>query len=109
MKTSASRAWAGGLRSRYRIGEAGGDGEGRPASKIAYLFPLFPVINQTFSLAEVVGMKARGYDLPLYSLLSRIDPKLQQAEARGLIDETHYCPGYGSWKLWAPFFEALGK
>ena len=34
-------------------------------TRIAYLFPLFPVINQTFTLAEVVWLKERGYDLRL--------------------------------------------
>lgn len=77
--------------------------------RIAYLFPLFPVINQTFTLAEVVGLKQRGYDIRLYSLLSRVDPNLQQAEARELIGQTHYVPGYGSMKLWAPFLRALAK
>ena len=74
---------------------------------IAYLFPLFPVINQTFTLSEVVGLKERGYDIRLYSLLSRVDPKLQQADAGGLIEQTHYCPGYGSAALWRPFLRAL--
>lgn len=81
---------------------------GKPTGRrIAYLFPLFPVINQTFTLAEVIGLKERGYDLRLYSLLSRVDRNLQQAEARDLIDQTHYCPGYGSRLLWAPFLRGL--
>jgi len=75
--------------------------------RIAYLFPLFPVINQTFTLAEVVWLKQNGYDIRLYSLLSRIDPKLQQAEAKSLIGETHYCPGYSSGDLWKPLLRAL--
>ena len=75
--------------------------------RIAYLFPLFPVINQTFTLAEVVWLKERGFDIRLYSLLSRVDRELQQAEARALIDQTHYCPGYASWSLWGPFARAL--
>lgn len=77
--------------------------------RIAYLFPLFPVINQTFTLAEVVWLKRQGYDLRLYSLLSRVDDKLQQGEARGLIAETHYCPGYGSRELWGALLRALAK
>lgn len=75
--------------------------------RVAYLFPLFPVINQTFTLAEVLWLKEHGYDLQLYSLLSRVDRDLQQAEARELIDQTHYCPGYGSWSLWRPFLSGL--
>src|SRR5262245_61316122 len=75
--------------------------------RIAYLFPLFPVINQTFTLAEVVWLKERGYDIRLYSLLSRVDPNLQQAEAKKLIGETHYCPSYKSRDLWAPLLTAL--
>lgn len=77
--------------------------------KIAYLFPLFPVINQTFTLAEVIGLQQRGYDLRLYSLLSRVDRGLQQNEARALIDQTHYCPGYGSAELWRPLLRGLRK
>jgi len=81
---------------------------GKPTGRrIAYLFPLFPVINQTFTLAEVIGLKERGYDLRLYSLLSRVDRSLQQTEARALIEQTHYCPGYGSRQLWAPFLRGL--
>ncbi len=75
--------------------------------RVAYLFPLFPVINQTFTLAEVIGMKKRGYDIRLYSLLSRVDETLQQTEAKAFISETHYCPGYGSRALWAPFFRGV--
>jgi len=108
MKMMSSRAWATSPLSSYRIAEhAAEDGADGSRRRIAYLFPLFPVINQTFTLAEVVGMKARGYEIPLFSLLSRVDPKLQQAEARGMIDETHYCPGYGSRELWAPFVRGL--
>src|SRR4051794_26079444 len=99
MTRMSSRAWAESPRSRYGVGEAreGDETAGATSTsggtsgmrRIAYLFPLFPVINQTFTLAEVVGMKARGFDVPLFSLLSRVDPKLQQAEARGLIEQTH--------------------
>jgi colanic acid/amylovoran biosynthesis glycosyltransferase len=77
--------------------------------RIAYLFPLFPVINQTFTLAEVIGLKQRGYDIRLYSLLNRVDRNLQQAEARSLIDQTHYCPGYGDRALWAPMLRGIRK
>ena len=77
--------------------------------RIAYLFPLFPVINQTFTLAEVVWLRERGYDIRLYSLLSRVDRSLQQSEARDLIDQTHYCQAYGSKALWAPFLRALAN
>jgi hypothetical protein len=36
-----------------------------------------------------------------------VDPGLQQAEAKSMIAETHYCPGYGSAELWKPFLRAL--
>ncbi|MBI5506859.1 MAG: glycosyltransferase [Deltaproteobacteria bacterium] len=75
--------------------------------RVAYLFPLFPVINQTFTLAEVIGLRRRGYDIRLYSLLSRVDVSLQQTEARALLAKTHYCPGYRSLALWAPFVRGL--
>ncbi|HYC54782.1 MAG TPA: glycosyltransferase family 4 protein [Candidatus Binatia bacterium] len=77
--------------------------------RVAYLFPLFPVINQTFTLAEVVWLKRRGYDIRLFSLLSRVDPGLQQAQGKELIEETHYCPGYGSAGLWGPLWRGFRK
>lgn len=75
---------------------------------IAYLFPLFPVINQTFTLREVVWLKEQGYDVRLISLLSRVEAR-QQPEGRALMDETHYCPKFLTWALWGPFFRALAK
>jgi len=60
-------------------------------NRIAYLFPAFPVLHQTFTLGEVLGLKRRGYDLRLVSLKGS-DSDLQQTEARPLIEETTYCP-----------------
>jgi glycosyltransferase involved in cell wall biosynthesis len=59
--------------------------------RLSYLFPAFPVLHQTFTLGEVLGLKRRGYDLVLISL-KRSEADLQQPEARPLLDETHYCP-----------------
>ena len=59
--------------------------------RLSYLFPAFPVLHQTFTLGEVLGLKRRGYDLVLISLKgSSVD--LQQPEAKPLLAETHYCP-----------------
>ena len=75
-------------------------------SRIAYLFPAFPVLHQTFTLGEVIGLKARGYDLRLVSLKAP-DVELQQDEARPLIDETAYCPRLLSRPILGSFFTAL--
>jgi colanic acid/amylovoran biosynthesis glycosyltransferase len=76
--------------------------------RIAYLFPLFPVINQTFTLREVVWLKEQGYDLRIISLLSRVEER-QQPEGRALMAETFYCPRFLTWELWKPFFGGLRR
>lgn len=75
-------------------------------SRIAYLFPAFPVLHQTFTLGEVLGLKRRGYDLRLVSLKGS-DPNLQQTEARPLIEETAYCPRMLSREVLGAFARAL--
>ncbi|MFT4570796.1 MAG: colanic acid/amylovoran biosynthesis glycosyltransferase [Hyphomicrobiaceae bacterium] len=75
---------------------------------IAYLFPLFPVINQTFTLREVVWLKEQGYDVRIISLLSRVQEQ-QQPEARALMEDTHYCPRFFTWELWGPTLRAFFK
>jgi glycosyltransferase involved in cell wall biosynthesis len=59
--------------------------------RLAYLFPAFPVLHQTFTLGEVLGLKRRGYDLRLISLKPRSKGP-QQPEALPLVEETAYCP-----------------
>lgn len=77
-------------------------------SRIAYVFPLFPVINQTFTLGEVVWLKRRGYDVSIYSLKSGVTDQ-QQPEARELISQTHYCPPLLSAAMLGPFWDALRR
>jgi glycosyltransferase involved in cell wall biosynthesis len=74
--------------------------------RLAYLFPAFPVLHQTFTLGEVLGLKRRGYDLMLVSL-KRSLADLQQPEARPLLEETHYCPGLLSAPILGAFARAL--
>ena len=74
--------------------------------RLAYLFPAFPVLHQTFTVGEVLGLKRRGYDLRLISLKSA-HPDLQQPEARALIGETLYCPRLVSPAVWRVFLRAL--
>ena len=68
--------------------------------RVAYVFPLFPVLNQTFTLAEVAWLKERGYDIQIVSLLSRVADQ-QQPEALALAEQTHYCPRLLSLPLWS--------
>ena len=73
--------------------------------KLAYLFPAFPVLHQTFTLGEVLGLKNRGYDLRLISLRGSA-PELQQEGARPLIEETLYLPRLLSVSMLAAFWRA---
>ena len=74
--------------------------------RLAYLFPAFPVLHQTFTLGEVLGLKRKGYDLRLISLKGS-SVELQQDEARPLIDETLYCPRLLSTDVMGTFARAL--
>jgi glycosyltransferase involved in cell wall biosynthesis len=74
--------------------------------RLAYLFPAFPVLHQTFTLGEVLGLKRRGYDLGLISLKGS-SADLQQPEARPLLEETHYCPALLSAPMLSTFVGAL--
>ena len=74
--------------------------------RLSYLFPAFPVLHQTFTLGEVLGLKRRGYDLVLISL-KRSQADLQQPEARPLLEETHYCPKLLSGQVITAFGRAL--
>ncbi len=59
--------------------------------RLAYLFPTFPVLHQTFTVGEVLGLQRKGYDLKLVSL-KRTGQGRQQPEAERLVAETEYCP-----------------
>ncbi len=59
--------------------------------RLAYLFPTFPVLHQTFTVGEVLGLKERGYDLRLIAL-KRSGGGRQQPGAEHLVAETEYCP-----------------
>jgi glycosyltransferase involved in cell wall biosynthesis len=73
---------------------------------LAYLFPAFPVLHQTFTLGEVVGLKRRGYEICLFSLRGA-DGGQQQKEAEALIAETEYAPPLLSAGMIGPFWRAL--
>jgi glycosyltransferase involved in cell wall biosynthesis len=74
--------------------------------RLSYLFPAFPVLHQTFTLGEVLGLKRRGYDLVLISLKGS-SADLQQPEAKPLLQETHYCPRLLSGAVLGAFWRAL--
>lgn len=74
--------------------------------RLAYLFPAFPVLHQTFTLGEVVGLKKRGYDICLFALRGDGGGQ-QQKEAESLIAETEYCPRLFSVAMWGSFWRAL--
>jgi len=76
--------------------------------RLAYLFPAFPVLHQTFTLFEVVGLKRRGYDICLFSLRPG-SGGLQQKEAEPLVTETEYCPSLLSRAMLVEFFRALRR
>lgn len=62
-----------------------------PRETIAFLFPAFPVLHQTFVLWEVLALRRCGVPLALYSLKRPGTPS-QQPEGRELTAEVHYLP-----------------
>ncbi len=63
-----------------------------PSQKtIAYLFPAFPVLHQTFVLWEVLALRERGVSIALYSI-KRPSTRTQQPEGAALEREVHYIP-----------------
>ncbi len=58
---------------------------------IAFLFPAFPNLHQTFVLWEVLALRQRGVDLALYSI-KRPMTKTQQPEGAALQREVTYLP-----------------
>ncbi|MGH3056582.1 MAG: hypothetical protein ACRDL7_16530, partial [Gaiellaceae bacterium] len=63
-----------------------------PHSKpIAFLFPAFPVLHQTFVLWEVLALRQRGVPIALYSL-KLPSTRSQQPEGAALAREVTYLP-----------------
>lgn len=61
------------------------------AVPIAFLFPAFPNLHQTFVLWEVLALRQRGIDIALYSI-KRPLTKTQQPEGAALQAEVTYLP-----------------
>lgn len=58
---------------------------------IAFLFPAFPNLHQTFVLWEVLALRERGVNIAIYSL-KRPSTGTQQPEAEALRPEVRYLP-----------------
>lgn len=58
---------------------------------IAFLFPAFPVLHQTFVLWEVVALRRLGVSIALYSL-KQPSTRTQQPEGAALAQEVCYLP-----------------
>ncbi len=67
---------------------------------IAFLFPAFPNLHQTFVLWEVLALRERGVDIRIHSI-KQPSTGTQQPEAEALRAEVHYLPSNFSAKLWA--------
>ena len=65
---------------------------------IAFLFPAFPVLHQTFVLWEVLALRRHGVPIALYSI-KRPSTTTQQPEAVELAREVTYLPSSLSWPV----------
>lgn len=65
---------------------------------IAFLFPAFPVLHQTFVLWEVLALRRAGIDIALYSI-KQPSTATQQPEGEALRREVHYLPSPFSWAV----------
>lgn len=59
---------------------------------IAFLFPAFPVLHQTFVLWEVLALRQRDVPIALFSI-KKPGTRTQQPEGEALAREVHYLPG----------------
>ena len=75
---------------------------------IAFLFPAFPVLHQTFVLWEVLALRARGVGIELYSI-KRPSTSTQQPEGAALEREVHYLPSTLSAPVLAANLAALAR
>lgn len=62
-----------------------------PKKPIAFLFPAFPVLHQTFVLWEVLALRQQGVPIALYSL-KQPSTDSQQPEGAALTREVTYLP-----------------
>lgn len=60
--------------------------------RIAFLFPAFPVLHQTFVLWEVLALRRHGLSIALYSI-KQPSTRTQQPEGAALAREVRYLPG----------------
>jgi colanic acid/amylovoran biosynthesis glycosyltransferase len=79
----------------FSRGERFGNG-----TKVAYLFPTFPVLHQTFVLWEVLALRARGIPIQLYSLKRPAADEEQQPEAIPLKAGVTYLPSALHPRVW---------
>ena len=70
------------------------------SNKIAFLFPAFPNLHQTFVLWEVLALRERGLDIALFSIRRPLT-STQQPEGAALQGEVTYLPGSASAPLLA--------
>jgi glycosyltransferase involved in cell wall biosynthesis len=75
---------------------------------VAFLFPAFPVLHQTFVLWEVLALRRRGIALEIYSI-KRPSTKSQQPEGEALQREVHYLPPTLSLAVLAANLRALRR
>ncbi len=66
---------------------------------VAFLFPAFPNLHQTFVLWEVLALRERGIPIALYSI-KRPSTSTQQPEAAALAREVCYLPSMLSPAVW---------
>ncbi len=70
---------------------------------VAFLFPAFPVLHQTFVLWEVLALRGLGVKIEVYSL-KKPSTRTQQPEAQRLAGEVQYLPSVFSPALWRTNF-----
>jgi colanic acid/amylovoran biosynthesis glycosyltransferase len=73
---------------------------------IAFLFPAFPVLHQTFVMWEVLALRQHGIPIVLFSM-KRPGTGPQQPEAAALAREVRYLPSMLSARVWRTNFRVF--
>ncbi len=78
----------------------------KTTEKIAFVFPAFPNLHQTFVLWEVLALEERGVDIEIFSI-KRPSTSTQQPEGRELAARVSYLPSAFNAEVWRANVGAL--
>jgi colanic acid/amylovoran biosynthesis glycosyltransferase len=78
-----------------------------PNTRVAYILSRFPVLTETFVIAEIQELRTRGVDVEVFSLKQPVPGETYHKNTEALIKTTHYYPYVFSSAVWKGLFYYL--